>query len=119
MPVTPTPCVNGQVVGSPALQASRSISSFDPDTTTDGSWASIATVGSFCLFCAKGEGGLPTDTRVSPWADAGIAGSASAMVNATAPNVKTTRFTKASLLGEKRTLGRNLIESFGEAVKRR
>ncbi len=35
-PETPTPAVNGQVVGSPAAQDSMSISSFEPATTTFG-----------------------------------------------------------------------------------
>src|SRR5439155_18504433 len=71
MPEVPTPAVNGQLVGSPALQASTSISSFDPAATTEGSCASIATAGSFCLFWAKGLGGLPTETSVSVAAPAG------------------------------------------------
>src|SRR5258708_17779318 len=63
-PETPTPCVNGQVVGSPALQASMSMLSLAPATTSDGSCASIATAGSFCLFCENGDVGLPTVTRL-------------------------------------------------------
>jgi hypothetical protein len=57
--------VNGHVVGSPAAHDSSSISSLAPATTTPGSWASIATAGSFCLFCENGVDGLPTDTSVS------------------------------------------------------
>jgi hypothetical protein len=63
-PETPTPSVNGHVVGSPALHASMSMLSLEPATTTDGSWASIATAGSFCLFCENGAVGLPTVTSV-------------------------------------------------------
>src|SRR6266436_7963635 len=70
-PDTPTPGVNGQVVGSPALHASMSMLSFEPATTTDGSCASIATAGSFCLFCENGDAGLPTVTSVPA---AGLAG---------------------------------------------
>src|SRR5215213_9789468 len=47
------------------LQASRSISSFAPATTTFGLLGSIATAGSFCLFRGNGELGLPTVTSVS------------------------------------------------------
>src|SRR5437660_11451475 len=66
MPDVPTPGVNGQVVGSPALQASKSISSFAPAARTLGLWASTARAGSFCLFAENGDAGLPMDTRVSP-----------------------------------------------------
>src|SRR6266566_6135212 len=65
MPETPTPGVNGQVVGFPALQASRSISSFEPAARIVGLLASTASAGSFCLFWANGEVGLPTVTSVS------------------------------------------------------
>jgi hypothetical protein len=61
-PETPTPFVNGQVDGSPAAQDSMSISSFAPATTTEGSCASMATAGSFCLFWENGVDGLPTVT---------------------------------------------------------
>ena len=54
--------VNGQVDGSPAAQDSMSISSFAPATTTEGSCASMATAGSFCLFWENGVDGLPTVT---------------------------------------------------------
>ena len=119
-PVTPTPFVKGHVLGSPALHASRSISSFDPATTTDGLCASMPTVGSFCLFWAKGEGGLPTDTSVSPWADAGTAGSASVAVTAATPSRTRTRFTTMpSLLAGKRTLGGHLTGLRRKVVKRR
>src|ERR1044071_2153257 len=59
------PNVNGQVVGSPALHASSSISSFAPAATMLGSIGLTATAGSFCLFCEKGEGGLATVTSGS------------------------------------------------------
>src|SRR5919198_4722981 len=66
------PGVNGHVLSSPALQASMSISSLEPAARTLGWFASTAMAGSFCLFCAKGDGGLPFETRVSPpCADAG------------------------------------------------
>src|SRR5215218_608377 len=64
-PEPPTPSVNGQSVSGPALQASMSMLSLAPATTTSGWFASIATAGSFCLFCENGPGGLPTDTSVS------------------------------------------------------
>src|SRR5262249_61420406 len=38
--------------------------SLAPATTTDGSCASIATAGSFCLFCENRDAGLPTVTSV-------------------------------------------------------
>src|SRR5215472_17201266 len=74
-PETPTPGVNGHVVGSPALHASMSISSLAPATTSDGLCASIATAGSFCLFCENGDDGLPTVTSVPMvgWLAAGLA----------------------------------------------
>src|SRR5919197_5415086 len=65
MPESPTPSVNGQVLGSPAAHDSRSISSLEPAATMVGRLASTATDGSFCLFCANGVAGLPTDTSVS------------------------------------------------------
>ena len=66
MPDTPTPSVNGQVVGSPAAHASMSMLSLAPDASTVGWFASIATAGSFCLFCENGDDGLPTVTSTSP-----------------------------------------------------
>jgi hypothetical protein len=60
------PGVNGQVVGSPALQASMSMLSLAPAASTVGWLASTATVGSFCLFWEKGAVGLPTETSLSP-----------------------------------------------------
>src|SRR5260370_37987303 len=65
-PDSPTPGVNGHVVGSPALHASMSMLSLAPATTSDGSCASIATAGSFCLFCENGRSRfwLPTVTSV-------------------------------------------------------
>ncbi len=63
-PEAPTPGVKGHVVGSPALHVSMSMLSLDPATTTDGLLASMATAGSFCLFCEKVFVGLPTVTRV-------------------------------------------------------
>ena len=70
-PEVPTPGVNGQVVGSPALQASRSMLSLAPAATTFGCAASMASAGSFCLFCENTLSLLPTLTSVSPpaWAD--------------------------------------------------
>src|SRR2546423_3852441 len=64
-PETPTPAVNGQVVGSPALQSSTSISSFEPATRMFGWLASTAIAGSFCLLCENGEDGLPVFTSDS------------------------------------------------------
>lgn len=66
MPDPPTPSVNGQVVSSPALQASWSMLSFAPATTTLGWFGSMATAGSFCLLWLKTESSLPTVTSVSP-----------------------------------------------------
>src|SRR5215218_988206 len=70
MPEPPTPAVNGQVVGSPALQASMSMLSFDPAASTSSLLASIASAGSFCLFCENGVDRfwLPTVTSRSPGA---------------------------------------------------
>src|SRR6266542_2798999 len=93
MPERPTPAVNGHEVGSPALQASRSISSFEPAARTVVSCASIAMDGSFCLFWAKGLGGLPTDTRVSlPRAVAEIPGSSMEASNEIVAARKARRF---------------------------
>src|SRR4051812_5000611 len=80
MPELPTPCTNGQ---SAPTQGPSSISSFEPAASTEGLVGSTATVGSFCLFCGNGEGGLPVLTRASePSATAG-----------TAPNESTPRTT--------------------------
>src|SRR5690348_8339211 len=62
-PETPTPSVKGHVLGAPAAHDSMSTSSLAPATTTFGAWASMATAGSFCLFCEKGVTGLPFVTR--------------------------------------------------------
>src|SRR5206468_9754648 len=59
------PGVNGHVVSFPALHASRSMLSLAPAARMFGWFASIATAGSFCLFCENGLGGLPMVTRVS------------------------------------------------------
>src|SRR5438093_7256986 len=64
-PDVPTSGVNGHVLSSPALHASRSMLSFAPAARIVGLFASIATAGSFCLFCENGLVGLPTLTRVS------------------------------------------------------
>ena len=52
-PDMPTPGVNGQSFGAPASHASRSMLSFAPAATRNGWFGSIATAGSFCLFCEK------------------------------------------------------------------
>src|SRR5207245_2554650 len=62
-PDTATPLVNGQVVSLPALQASMSMFSLAPATRTFGWFASTARAGSFCLFCEKGDCGLPVVTK--------------------------------------------------------
>src|SRR5215211_6680744 len=68
MPETPTPGVNGQVVGSPALQDSMSMLSFAPAARMFGCAASTAIAGSFCLFCENTASLLPTVTsRSPPW----------------------------------------------------
>src|SRR6059058_6322084 len=90
MPETPTPSVNGQVVGSPALHDSSSISSLAPDTTMFGWAASIATAGSFCLFCENGVTGLPTLTRVSAGGDATAAPTPTVMTATVARMLKRT-----------------------------
>src|SRR5229473_8708090 len=64
-PETPTPAVNGHVVSAPALHASRSMLSFAPAARTVGLDWSIATAGSFCLFCENGVDWLPTETSES------------------------------------------------------
>jgi hypothetical protein len=64
-PETPTPGVNGQVVGSPASQDSRSMLSLAPAARTRGSAGFTATAGSFCLFWEKMVSLLPTVTSVS------------------------------------------------------
>src|SRR5881397_34356 len=64
-PDVPMPGVNGHVVSFPALHASRSMLSLAPAARMFGWFASIATAGSFCLFCENGVLGLPTLTRVS------------------------------------------------------
>src|SRR4051794_21680282 len=42
-----------------------SMLSLEPAATMSGCILSMATAGSFCLFCENGVNGLPTDTRVS------------------------------------------------------
>src|SRR5919197_5899083 len=75
----PTPGVKGQVVSSPALQASMSISSLAPAARTFGWFASTASAGSFCLFCANGVVGLLSVTNASvEVALTGVVGSANA-----------------------------------------
>src|SRR5215213_1943756 len=92
MPETPTPGVNGQVVSSPALQASRSMLSLAPAAKTLGWFWSTATAGSFCLFWEKGLVGLPTDTRVSPpWVAEATAGLTNPATKATNPATMTCR----------------------------
>ena len=66
MPDPPTSVVNGQVLSVPALQASISMLSFAPAATSHGWAGSIATAGSFCLFCEKMLSLLPTVTSLSP-----------------------------------------------------
>src|SRR5437660_11555961 len=43
-----------------------STSSLEPATRVLGLFASAVIVGSCCLFCENGDGGLPFETRVSP-----------------------------------------------------
>src|SRR5512133_1416120 len=92
MPEVPTPGVNGQVVSSPALQASMSMLSLAPAAKMLG-WAwSTATAGSFCLFWEKGLAGLPIDTRVSPpWVAEAATGMTTAATKATNPATMTCR----------------------------
>src|SRR5215470_8279606 len=70
--------------------------SLAPATTIDGLAASIATAGSFCLFCENGDDGLPTVTSVpvAGPAGAGLAGAGLAIA-APAP-VSTTNNTAAA-----------------------
>src|SRR6266513_1634061 len=87
MPETPMPGVNGQVVSAPALQASSSISSFDPAAMMLGWLASTASAGSFCLFSENGVGGLPFDTSTSlPAADTATVGRTNTAVIAARSN---------------------------------
>ena len=65
MPDVPTSGVNGHVVSFPALHGSRSMLSLAPAARIVGSFASIATAGSFCLFCGNGVLG-PAVTSDSP-----------------------------------------------------
>ena len=65
MPEPPTSVVKGQVLSVPALQASMSMLSFAPAATNHGWAGSIATAGSFCLFCEKMLSLLPTVTSLS------------------------------------------------------
>src|SRR5882757_1625913 len=81
MPELPIPWTNGQ---SPPTHGPSSISSFDPAARTLGLVGSIATVGSFCLFCGKGVGGLPVLTSAS---------TAACAATGTAPIDSTTRET--------------------------
>ncbi len=66
IPEPPTSVVNGQSLSGPALQASMSMLSLAPAATNHGCPGSIATAGSFCLFCEKIPSLLPTVTSVSP-----------------------------------------------------
>src|SRR5262249_50207567 len=61
--------------GKPApTQGPSSISSLEPAASTLGFVGSIATVGSFCLFCGKGAvGPLVTRASTAAWATAGAA----------------------------------------------
>src|SRR5215470_16468556 len=70
--------------------------SLAPATTIDGLAASIATAGSFCLFCENGDDGLPTVTSVpvAGPAGAGLAG-ADLAIAAPAP-ISTTKDTAAA-----------------------
>src|SRR5213592_2480541 len=65
MPETLIRVVNGQVLSSRLLHASRSISSFTPAAAIDGAIGLTATAGSFCLFCANVVVGLAFVTSVS------------------------------------------------------
>src|SRR3954454_5143377 len=65
MPLTPTPGVNGHVLGSPALQRSMSMLSLAPAARTLGLNWLTASPGSFCLLCEKYRSSLPTVTSVS------------------------------------------------------
>src|SRR5829696_9073512 len=92
MPETPTPGVNGQVVSSPALHASRSMLSLAPAAKTLGWFWSTATAGSFCLFWENGLVGLPTDTSVSPpWVAEATAGLTNPATKASSPATMTCR----------------------------
>jgi hypothetical protein len=77
IPEVPTPGVNGQGDSSVAKivvpHGAMSISSFAPAARMLGLEASIATAGSFCLFCGNVVSGLPTVTRASVAAAAGAA----------------------------------------------
>src|SRR4051794_25486450 len=59
MPLLPMPCTNGHEL---PTQSGSSISSLDPAIAICEFQGSIATAGSFCLFCGNVDGWLPTDT---------------------------------------------------------
>src|SRR5258707_4392288 len=85
MPEPPIPAVKGHVVSSPALHASSSMLSLAPAARMLVACASIATAGSFCLFCEKGVGGLPDVTIES--VPAAKTGTASNAANTAANNI--------------------------------
>src|SRR3954452_14671021 len=93
MPELPTPWTNGQ---SPPTHGPSSISSFEPAARTVGLVGSTATVGSFCLFCGNGLGGLPvlTSASTAAWATAGAA----PMASATRATTNRPRFNISDLL---------------------
>jgi hypothetical protein len=67
-----------------------SILSLAPAASTVGCLASIATAGSFCLFCENGDVGLPTVTRVSGLsANAGPAGNTTTAATAAMDSAQT------------------------------
>src|SRR6476469_11108718 len=101
------PGVNGHVVSFPALYASRSMLSFAPAARMFGWFASIATAGSFCLFCENGLVGLPMVTRVSGL-NAAAGNAVDSTNNAVAKIRRDVRLTIAMLLssGGPRSRGR-------------
>jgi hypothetical protein len=89
-PDTPTPGVNGQVVGSPASQDSRSMLSLAPAARIRGPTGLTASAGSFCLFCEKIVSLLPTVTSVSG-VNAYAGAAASAATSTASSAMSTTR----------------------------
>ena len=84
-PDTPTPSVNGQSLSAPGvagLHVDVVVGARRP--ATFGCVGSMATAGSFCLFCENGLAGLPMLTRVS----CAAAGPASATTSRAAANVQ-------------------------------
>src|SRR5262249_22302488 len=73
-----------------------SMLSLEPATTIDGSCASMATAGSFCLFCENGDRGLPTVTSVPVAGLAGASVAGAGLAIAAPVPISTTNSTAAA-----------------------